>query len=115
MTQSQGQKLLTLVAIVTLAGVLLGPMLATPFRAEDYLDLDLYTRHSPFTVFVTPHFGATIVGLYRPLSDFLDALMVRTLGVDPWRYHLVLALFMIANAWLIARLGGALWPGRGGE
>lgn len=115
MTQSQGLKLFTLIATTTLAGILLGPTLATPFRAEDYLDLDRYSRHSPFIVFVSPHIGATIVALYRPLSDFLDALMVCALGVDPWRYHLVLALFMVANAWLIGRLGAALWPGGGGE
>src|SRR5262249_54329976 len=114
MTPTKVVVLFTLAASMLLGVFLLGPTLSTPLRAEDFLDLDLYSRHAPWRVLVTPHLGALIVGLYRPLSDLLDALMVRAFAADPWRYHLVVLAFMVANAMLLARLAAALWPGRAG-
>src|SRR5262245_21733243 len=113
MTTTKGVALLTLAASALLGLLLLGPTLSTPLRAEDFLDLDLYSRHAPWRVMVMPHLGAVIVGLYRPVSDFLDAVMVRAFGASAISYHAVVLAFMIANAVLLARLAAALWPSGG--
>ncbi|MEW6743776.1 MAG: hypothetical protein AB1486_13555 [Planctomycetota bacterium] len=88
----------------------LGPTVGTPFRDADYVDLDLYTRHSPASVFTTSHLRAERVHFYRPLSDFVDALMVRSYGHRPWAYHATLLALIFVNALLLVRLGRRLDP-----
>lgn len=72
--------------------------LAGPFRSEDLLSFDAWSRMGFFDVWTRPHLDMRLYGYWRPLSDAATWLAVNVIGPKPVVVHSLLLALHVAVA-----------------
>lgn len=91
------RRLLCLVLVAAVALCCAVP-LAGPFRSEDYLAFDAWSRMGLLDVWTRPHLDMRLYGYWRPLSDSATWLAVNGLGPRPVPIHALLLALHVAVA-----------------
>ena len=72
--------------------------LSGPFRSEDYLAFDAWSRMGFADVWTRPHLDMRLYGYWRPLSDAATWLAVNAIGPRPLAIHALLLALHVAVA-----------------